>query len=419
MIYYKAKSEDPEKAAELRKNQEAIWQRLIETFGKELVQRRGVVIDSFVHDYEWDDESKIWQFHEGFPDGFTRMRGLAEKYESNLGIWFSPFGGYPGRAERIEEGRKFGFETSPKPAESNRPEEGFTLAGPRYYSRFRQASVNMLRLYGTNYFKFDGFGNGNHQNGPGGFMSDVEALLTIIADLRSIKEDVFVNPSTGSWPSPFWLLHSDCIWRAGRDAGVFGKGSPRQKWITYRDNETLHSALERGPLYPLNAYMLHGIMINTGGRVQSFEEKDIIDEVRSFFGTGTNLQELYIEPSLMTERTWDVLAEAAIWSRRNSDVLVDTHWVGGDPSKYEIYGWASWNHRKGILTLRNPDEKAQSISLDIRQAFELPPGVPDRFTLNSPWQEDAAEPSVEVTAGRPHSFDLEPFEVIVLEAMPE
>jgi hypothetical protein len=54
---------------------------------------------------------------------------------------------------------------------------------------------------------------------------------------------------------------------------------------------------------------------------------DFTNEVHDYFGTGTQLQELYISPSLLTERNWDVLAEAAKWSRRNAEVLKDTHWV--------------------------------------------------------------------------------------------
>ena len=30
-------------------------------------------------------------------------------------------------------------------------------------------------------------------------------------------------------------------------------------------------------------------------------------------------------------------------------MLVDTHWIGGDPTALEIYGWASWNKDKAIL----------------------------------------------------------------------
>ncbi len=121
---------------------------------------------------------------------------------------------------------------------------------------------------------------------------------------------------------------------------------------------------------------------------------------------------------MMTPETWDVLAESAKWSRANSDVLVDTHWVGGDPGKNEIYGWASWSPRKGILTLRNPDDQAHSISLDIARVFELPDGAPRNYRLSSPWREDADAPAIEAKAGRPHTFDLQPFEVRVLDALP-
>jgi hypothetical protein len=164
--------------------------------------------------------------------------------------------------------------------------------------------------------------------------------------------------------------------------------------------------------------MLHGIMINTGGRVTTFDAKDIIDEIQSFFGTGTNLQELYIDPGLMTQETWDALAEAANWSRANTDVLVDTHWVGGDPSKYEVYGWASWTKRKGILTLRNPDDKRAIFSLDIGDALELPEGAPQTYSLKSPWKEDANAPTLELTAGQKQTVQLEPFQVLVFDAKP-
>jgi len=50
---------------------------------------------------------------------------------------------------------------------------------------------------------------------------------------------------------------------------------------------------------------------------------DFRNEVRSYFGSGTQLQEMYITPSLLTEGDWDALAEAAKWSRRNASTLVD------------------------------------------------------------------------------------------------
>jgi len=129
-----------------------------------------------------------------------------------VGVWFSPFGGYPCKKYRVESGRKLGFEITSR---------GLTLASPHYAARFYAACQGLVDLYGVNYFKFDGFGAGNNQPGALEFVSDVETLLDVIVRLRQAKPDVFVNPSTGSWPSPFWLLYADSIWRQGhyRDEG--------------------------------------------------------------------------------------------------------------------------------------------------------------------------------------------------------
>ncbi len=39
-------------------------------------------------------------------------------------------------------------------------------------------------------------------------------------------------------------------------------------------------------------------------------------------------------------------ALSATWSLANAEVLVDTHWIGGDPAKLEVYGYASWSPAK-------------------------------------------------------------------------
>jgi hypothetical protein len=161
------------------------------------------------------------------------------------------------------------------------------------------------------------------------------------------------------------------------------------------------------------AYSRHG----TAGD-PTFTSAGFKDDVRAFFGSGTGLQELYIQPEKLTSDDWHVLAEAAKWSRANSDVFVDTHWIGGDPSKLEVYGYASWAARKGIVMLRNPGEQPASFALDVALAFELPAGAATRFLLKTPWAEDAATTEILATAGKPSSFALKPFEVLVLDAIP-
>ena len=426
-------------ATAFRARQEQAWRELIDRIGQELVERRGARVDAFAHDYQWDDENLVWQFHEGFPNGFKPLIDVAAKHKSGLGIWFSPWGGYPGKAARVKAGREQGLETN---------QGGLSLAGPRYYARFRAACLNLMREHGVRYFKFDGFAGSNSPAGAGEYRSDVEALWRLMGELRAANPEVFINPSSGTWASPFWLLRADSIWRGGGDTGIAGaKGSERQQWITYRDFEVHNRVLVNGPLYPISSLMIHGIMINSGGRVKTFVERDMIDEIRSFFASGVNLQELYVTPDLMTPAAWDALAEAANWSRANADVLADTHWIGGDPAKGEIYGWASWAKRKGILSLRNPSDQPANIEIDIAEAFELPSGAAQSYLLRSPWkksegkgsrsretsdvtsehpnshefgyEKDATAAPIRLAAAQHHRFKLQPFEVVVLDATPE
>jgi hypothetical protein len=276
----------------------------------------------------------------------------------------------------------------------------------------------MLRDYGVNYFKFDGIsGSGAPTGAEPEYAGDVAALLRLIAELRVAKPDLFINVTTGTWSSPYWLWYADSTWRSGDDWSTCGWGSKRQQQITYRDNETYHNVVQRAPLYPINSLMTQGVMFANHGLHDQAE--GFTEDVRAFFASGTNCQELYLTPSLLNAQAWDAVAEAATWSRSNADVLVDTHWIGGDPIKGEVYGWASWCKRKGVLALRNPSDKPGRISIDIGKAFELPQGAAQRYVLKSPWKSDATASAVELSAGRERAFDLKPFEVLVFDATPQ
>ena len=202
--------------------------------------------------------------------------------------------------------------------------------------------------------------------------------------------------------------------------GFAGPGPKQQQWLTYRDQEIYRNIVCRGPLYPLNSLMTQGVAYSRQGSAgdPSFNSAGFKDDVRAFFGSGTSLQELYIQPGKLTDDDWTVLAEAAKWSRANADVLVDTHWIGGDPSKLQVYGFASWSPRKGIVMLRNPGEQPQQFLLDVGVAFELPVGATSRYTLTSPWAEGVDKPALSAAAGMPKKISLQPFEVAIWDATP-
>ena len=141
---------------------------------------------------------------------------------------------------------------------------------------------------------------------------------------------------------------------------------------------------------------------------------DFPDEVHDYFATGTQLQEMYITPSLLSPADWDTLAHAAQWARRNSAILVDTHWIGGDPGQLQVYGWAAWSPRGWIVTLRNPSDKAQTYTLDLTSALEAPQGAAIRGEAFDPFGKAGAAP---VRLDLHHAaIQLAPFEVRTYES---
>lgn len=395
-----------------RKFNQAQAVEAIETWGRKLTEERGVPMASFVFDDGWDDNRTLWQFHDGFPNGFTPLREAAAKYGAAVGTWLSPFGGYgQAREQRLKYGVEQGFEVN---------RNGFALSGDRYYARFRDICAKMMREYGVNFFKFDGMGPGNNKVGGEEFLGDIEALMRLVGELRALDPDLYVSATTGTWCTPYFLWHADSTWRSGNDMGFSGKGTKRQQWINYRDTQTYRNVVRQGPLYPLNSLMTQGIAHARHGPAAELGEDpgDFAAEVWSFFGSGTSLQELYIAPQLLTGEMWSILAAGARWSQANADVLVDTHWIGGDPGRNQIYGWASWAPRKGILVLRNPDDVPATITLDIKDAFDLPAGAPAAYRLVSPGPAAAKPAPLEISAGNPHVFSLDAFQAIVYDAEP-
>lgn len=394
--------------SELKLN-EPVCLDAIRHIGDSLTTKRGVALSGFVFDDGWDDNSTLWQFNSGFPKGFEPLTTEAKKYKSGIGMWISPWGGYdPEKAERLKYGATQGFETN---------ENGFSLSGAKYYSRFKEVCLNRISQNGASYFKFDGIGAANGLN-ANKFEKDIDALFHLTGELRKANPELFINMTVGTWPSPFFLWYSNTIWRGSDDVNFLGEGTKRQQWSTYRDAMTYENIVSKAPLYPLNSLMIHGICIAKNGTPSKMnnDTEDIRNEIHSYFGSGTGIQELYISWSLLNAEVWDILAESVQWSRAHKDILADTHWIGGNPGKGEVYGWAAWYNNNGTLTLRNPSDKPATISIDIAKAFELPANAAKQYVLASPWKADASKPIVRAIAGKSVTFNLKPFEVLNFNA---
>ncbi|WP_252145640.1 enterotoxin [Yokenella regensburgei] len=382
----------------------------MDEWNKEFITGRGVKLDAFLLDDGWDDRTGRWLFGPAFSNGFGVVKDKAESLHSSVGLWLSPWGGYnKPRDIRVSHAKEYGFETV---------DGKLALSGANYFKNFNEQITRLIKDEHITSFKLDGMGNANSHIKGSPFASDFDASIVLLDNMRKANKDLFINLTTGTDASPSWLFYADSIWRQGDDINLYGVGSPVQQWMTYRDAETYRSIVRKGPLFPLNSLMYHGIVSAEHAyygleKVQT--DSDFADQVWSYFATGTQLQELYITPSMLNKAKWDALAQAAKWSRDNASVLVDTHWIGGDPTALEAYGWASWSKDKAILGLRNPSDKPQTYYLNLVKDFELPQGATSQFTLKPVYGNNSTIPANYKEAV---VITLKPLETVVLEATP-
>lgn len=338
---------------------------------------------AFVWDDGWDQYG-TWTFNPNFPNGFDEPANEAKKMGTGIGAWLGPVGGY---GQSGEYRRAYW-----------RSKGGMQLSNEDYYNFFIRCCTNMIDRYDFRFFKFDGISAQASAIGPDEGTrgeENAEAIISIERAVRQKRPDIFLNTTVGTWASPFWFHFTDAVWRQEGDYGEAGdQGTDRERWITYRDRLVYQNFIQRSPVCPINTLMTHGFILSRWGAVSKNMDYDgIVREMRCAFACGSGMVELYNDYKLMDEikdnqgnagALWKDLAECIKWQQEHADVLPDAHWVGGNPwdgKKANVYGWAAWNGKKSVLTLRNPSASAQTFTTTLREALDIPAYVRGKITL--------------------------------------
>lgn len=338
---------------------------------------------AFVWDDGWDQYG-TWTFNPNFPNGFDEPANEAKKMGTGIGAWLGPVGGY---GQSGEYRRAYW-----------RSKGGMQLSNEDYYNFFIRCCTNMIDRYDFRFFKFDGISAQASAIGPDEGTrgeENAEAIICIERAVRQKRPDIFLNTTVGTWASPFWFHFTDAVWRQEGDYGEAGdQGTDRERWITYRDRLVYQNFIQRSPVCPINTLMTHGFILSRWGAVSKNMDYDgIVREMRCAFACGSGMVELYNDYKLMDEikdnqgnagALWKDLAECIKWQQEQADVLPDAHWVGGNPwdgKKANVYGWAAWNGKKSVLTLRNPSTSAQTFTTTLREALDIPAYVRGKITL--------------------------------------
>ncbi len=408
------------------------WERMTETqclpvlnaWKQNLYDVYGVGIDAFVWDDGWDDFNSLWDFHQGFPNGFQNVDNLASQQGAGTGAWLGPVGGYGS-----SKNQRIAYWNSTHGTNIS----NFELSNKEYFDAFVGRCSQMVDDYDMRYFKFDGISTQFSSTGPSN-EEDAEGILKVVNALREKRPDIFINTTVGTWASPFWFHYSDCVWRQENDYAEIGVGSHREKWITYRDRLVHQNFVENSPLCPINTLMTHGLIVTKNGPPAAMPYnnsqstyKGIVKEMRCAFASGSGMVELYLDHDLMNniqnKKLWKELSECITWHRANKEVLPDVHWVGGNPwdgAKANVYGWASWNEDKSTLALRNPSSTTKVFKTTLREALDIPAYVKGKIKLIDAFSNQTQYTGItneSLDIDDELTFNLPPFDVVVFNGV--
>jgi hypothetical protein len=257
------------------------------------------------------------------------------------------------------------------------------LAGKRYRQLFKKRVLDFVRDHGVSYYKWDGiqFSCSEPDHGhPVGMYSRravMESVIDLCQSVRAENPNIFLNVTSGTWLSPWWVKYANTIWMQGSDYGYANVPSisRRDGAITYRDYVLFENYGKNDFWFPIANLMTHGIIKGNlqklGGEAEPLDK--FTDNALLYFARGVSMWELYVSPDLLTDGEWNALAKSVRWARDRFDVLRSTEMIGGDPGENLAYGYVHFAGKRGIIAARNPSIESQTLKVTLSPSLGLDP----------------------------------------------
>jgi hypothetical protein len=353
---------------------------IIRVFRKNMIEKHHISLDAFVLDDGWDVYQSDWELRkETFPNGLRPLADTLQKMGTLLGLWMGPTGGYSFRMKRINWMKEHGYEV----VGTGRDYSMLCLGGTKYSGLFRKRITDFVSNSGVAYFKWDGiqFSCSEPDHGhPTGIYSRraiMESIIDKCQAVRAINPKVYLNITSGTWLSPWWVKYANQIWMQGEDYGYADVPSISQRdaAMTYKDMVLYDDFKNHDWWFPVANLMTHGIIkgnLETLGGEDDPPEKFTNDMV-FYLARGVSMYELYISPDLLSEKEWDAEGSAIAWAKDRYNVLSNTYMTGGDPKKRECYGYIHLRGNHGIVAVRNPVITASVITIHLSPEYGLDP----------------------------------------------
>ncbi len=354
--------------------------RIIGLIKKNMIEKHHISLDAFVLDDGWDVYQSDWVLRKNeFPRGLKPIAEELSKTKTSLGMWLGPTGGYSFRMKRVNWMKDHGYEVV-----GHTPNTAMMcLAGKNYSALFRKRTTDFVRNEGVGYFKWDGiqFSCSESDHGhPVGIYSRRAVMESVIDKCKAVREinpNMFLNITSGTWLSPWWVKYANQIWMQGEDYGYADVPSlsPRDAAITYRDLSLYEDFRKNGFWFPIQNLMTHGIIKGNleklGGEAEPLDK--FTNEVLLYFARGVSMWELYISPDILSDGEWDAMAGAIRWARDRFPILSTTEMVGGDPKSRESYAYVHFKGKDGIIAARNPWIVSDTLRVDLLRDYGIGP----------------------------------------------
>jgi hypothetical protein len=353
---------------------------IIRLFRKNMIDKHSIKLDAFVLDDGWDVYQSDWVLRkETFPNGLKTIADTLQKTGTSLGIWMGPTGGYSFRMKRVDWMKSHGYEV----VGQGRDYAMLCMGGINYSALFKKRVTDFVGKEGIGYFKWDGiqFSCSEPDHGhPVGIYSRRAILDSVISKckaVRAINPATYLNITSGTWLSPWWLKYANQVWMQGADYGYADVPSisERDGAITYKDFVLYDDLKNQDCWFPISNMMTHGIIKGNleplGGDDDPLDK--FTNEAVFYVARGISMIELYISPDLLKDGEWNAIGGAISWARDRAGILSNTFMTGGDPTNREPYGYMHFRESRGILALRNPFITPAHIVIHLSPEYGLDP----------------------------------------------
>jgi len=392
--------------------------RAIASFKERLVEERGLKLDAFVLDDGWDIYRSDWALNQDqFPRGLSPLAKALEAMDCQLGIWLGPIGGYSHRNWRVEWMKAHGYEAAG---------DQMCVAGRHYHQLLKKRLTDFVSQDRAAYFKWDGIQFTCNEPGHG-HLPDIysrravmEAVIDLCLSVRALNPDIFLNITSGTWLSPWWLKYANTIWMQGYDYGYANVPSlsRRDRAMTYRDSVLYDDLVKLDFWFPIASLMTHGIIKGHLNQLGGAKEPlgKFTDNAVLYFARGISMWELYISPDFLTDKQWDILAGAVRWAKDRFPILRSTEMIGGDPDERQAYGYVHFSGKQGLVAARNPDIEPQTLSIKLSPELGLD-GQADSLVLERIYPDRWISPQL-YKAGSTINLSLQGYETAIYELYP-